>query len=153
MEVFYDIFKDLTFTKLKTVDGFAMYAALTQSFLVNGFYYVILLVPLNKAYHDTATIFQLDWSSLQTRVLQEKYSIQEQNLDTKIFDTRYAGKLPMKMISRTEKYTSYSPVHDIPVEVSLLHDSKRKTIYQYGDDMDLRHALKTFMCVVKRIRY
>ena len=160
--ILYEIFSSLTFYKVKNVDMYVMYVAQLQSFLAKGRECVVLLVPMNKAYYEKGNILQLQWSCLQTRILEDVYQLPEQVLELKNLDTRYNSKYPMKIISRNEKASVYSekegqtPIYsnfDImspKFEISLLHDPKKKSLYQYTDEIDLRHSLKTFKCIIKK---
>jgi len=149
MDIFYEIFGDLVFQRKELKDGFYIYMALIQSYIGNGQQYVMLLVPYNKAFYEQANILQLDWSCLQTRVIDKNSGLQEQSIDPKKLDVRYAKeKFFLNAIFRDEKSTKYASDR-LPIDVSLLHDPKKKSQLQYPDEIELRHALKTFQCVVK----
>ena len=147
MDILYKIYESLVFYKVQSHSGYTIYAALIDSLLNDGYRYVMLLVPVALSYYDKATISQLQWSCLQTRLLQEKYQIPSQTLDSKVLDTRYHEKIPLTLVSRDLKNTEY--VSDLGFFVSLLHNPKKNTIYQYSDNIDLRRALNTYSCVIK----
>lgn len=148
MDIFNTIFGELVFTKVKITDGFAMYIAPLQSFVSKGRQTVVLFVPLNKAYLSKAYIYQLDWSCLQTRIIDDFYNISDQKLDPKHLDTRYDSfKTILYLKQRNTNNTEYTCF--LPIDTMLLHDPKKKTIYQHPDEIELRHALKTFNCVIK----
>lgn len=151
-DVFDEIFKNLYFYRIRPGgEGYMMYAAQLQSFIGNAKRYVILFVQDRYAYYDKARINQLRWTSLQTRTIPDDYRIVEQMLDPKALDTRYHPKVRLYLKARTDKQTEYNA--PMPIELALLHDPKRKTKYQYGDEMTLRQALATFQCVIKKLDY
>lgn len=147
-----DIFRELTFYRVKDTQGYLLYAARLQSLTGDGERYVVLTVPnVPSSRCSSAKMQHLQWIALQTRILSTGYDIPFQQLDHRAFDTRYSEtKLPMVLLSREQDMTSYSysSLTD-SLTVSLLYDPKRKSIHQYPDQMDLRHALKTFRCIVK----
>lgn len=147
MNTLAEIYEDLVFYKIRTHSGYTTYAALIDSLLSDGYRYVILLVPEALSYYDKTSIRNIQWSCLQTRLLQEKFQIPSQVLDSKKLDTRYHSKTPLTLVSRDSKKTDY--VSDQGFFVSLLHNPKKNTVYQYADDIDLRRALNTYSCVIK----
>jgi hypothetical protein len=150
MEIFNKIFEELSFTRVKIVDGYAIYYAKIQSFTGDGHKYVILVVQNRRDYSPEAKISSLPWSSLQTRTLDEYYNLPEQTINHKLLDHRYSDnkiKLTLKEVSEVNS-TYYCT---IPVEVVLIHDIKKKSKFQYNETLELRQALSTFQCVVKRL--
>jgi len=148
MNFFNQIFKDLIFFKVKTVESYTSYCAQVQSFIGNAQRYIILLVPFDKAYLQKARIGELPWISLQTRTLNEIYSIPEQNLNYKLLDSRYSDqKVKLQVKNRTIKSTEYYCT--LPIELSLLHDPKKKSSYQHPDELEILRALNTFQCIIK----
>ncbi len=148
MDIFDQIFAGLVFLRDKTVNSYTFYVASIQTFIGNGQKYVILLVPFNKAYHEKAKIYQLAWVSLQTRILQERFQVPDQTLDHKTLDHRYSeNKIKLTVKNRTSVQTDY--FCPLPIELSILHDPKKKSMYQWPDTMELRQALNTFQCVIK----
>ena len=154
------IFSSLVFTKVKTVESFSLYFARLESSTLDGIRYVILAVPFNRATRPRVNIGEVDWVSLQTRILTVDYPIEEQVLDYKALDSRYPygvgvegdGKIKLVLKSRDAQNTEYMVMNDsLPIEVVLLHDPKKKSIYQYADSMELRQALSTFQCVLKKV--
>lgn len=151
INVFDNIFKGLIFYKVsrQSPDNYTMYVAQLQSFTANAKRYVILFVLDDYAFHQKAYINQLRWTSLQTRTIPDDYGLPEQNMDPKSLDSRYHQKIHLSLKDRNQKQTEY--YSQLPIEIAILHDPKRKSIYQYPDDISLRQALATFQCVIKRL--
>ena len=155
MEEFVEMFKDLTFYRIKVDDGYILYAANIYSLTDDGLKYVMLVVPnVPSMSMKTVKIQHVRWISLQTRSLASiQYDIPSQELDYRALDSRYAKeKITLSAISRGASMTNYvcdKTFGDKILTASLLHDPKRKTVNQYPDTIDLRHALKTFQCVLK----
>lgn len=150
MDKLNEIFNTLVFTKVRVVESYALYMAKLQTFTGNGRRYIITAVPFDKAMYPQAKIEHLPWVSLQTRSLPDEYNIPEQVMDVRALDHRYStDKIKLNVINRTNTSTDY--ISQIPIEVSLLHDPKKKSLYQYPDTLELRQALNTFQCVVKRL--
>lgn len=148
MDVFNDVFSNLIFYKVKT-DEYSVYMARIYS-QENYFKYVVLVVHNKDAKLNTARIGDLNWVSLQTRSITDNYDIPEQNIDYKKLDQRYAyDKIRIIVKDRNEERTSYTS--SIPIELILLHNIRKKSVQQYADTMDIRQALATFQCVVKRL--
>ncbi len=150
MDIFNQLFGGLVFDKVKMVNSYAMYAAKIQTFTGNGQRYVFLLVPFDQASLGRAKISQLPWASLQTRMINDNYSISEQSMNPKSLDFRYADK-KIKITVKNRNYERTEYFVPLDIELSLLHDPKKKSMYQYNDSMDLRQALNTFQCIVKRL--
>ncbi len=59
------------------------------------------------------------------------------------------NKYKLILKSRNEKQTEYYST--LPIEVLLLHNPKKKSMYQYADDIELRQALNTYNCIIKKL--
>ena len=150
MNVLNDLFRSLEFTKVKVVDSYALYMAKIQTFTGNGRRYVIAAVPFDKAHYPQTSLMNLPWVSVQTRTLADEYNIPEQILNHRILDHRFSdNKIKFSVINRSNTSSDY--VSQVPLELSILHDPKKKSLYQYPDTIELRQALNTFQCVVKRL--
>lgn len=150
MDFFNELFGTLIFTKVKIVGTSAVYAARIQSFIGVGERYVFLTTELFRNLPDQVHIYQVPWTSLQTRTITDHYALKEQALSPKTFDPRYSDfKLAINVLYREQTQTIYTCRY--PFEIMLLHDPKKKSTYQYSNAMDLRHALGTFQCVVKNL--
>ena len=84
----------------------------------------------------------LNWTSLQTRILQKNYPIPTQTFSFK------EGKDMLRVVGRSDSFTYYS-CPTINAEFSLIHDSKKKSKLQYPDNLSVARALATYSCVVR----
>jgi hypothetical protein len=156
MDLFNEIFQNLKFYFIKFTSGFALYASRISCSYGLERKYVLLLVPINlipKRSQPFYRIYELGWASLQTRSLNDPTydSLEdEQYLDSKLLDPRYdETKYNLILGSRNEHQTQYYST--LPVEVLLLHNPKKKSMYQYDDNIEIRKALNTFQCIIRKI--
>lgn len=141
-------FGDLTFYKVSLKEDFTLYAAYVSSpFGDNRKQYILAFVPSHIAILDTAPLRDLHWRSLQTRVLPNGYKI-----------PRQAWKVPrglaspmFALVDRNEARTKYTIEGDPSVEMILLHDPKKKSVYQFGNKINVIAALTSFRCVINLV--
>lgn len=146
-------FGHLLFYRVKDDAMYSVFAALIQSFLGDGFKYVMLVVPRVHVQEDkkTCSLFEIPWVCLQTRSLSTRYNISDQAIDPRSMDPRYLpeyNRLKLVVKNRTSSSTYYTS-YDTSIEVTLLSDPKKKSIYQYPDALDVMQALNTFQCILK----
>ena len=156
-----EYFKDLVFKNVETKNGFCIYAAKINSRLAGGYKrYVLLFVPTALSFKTQDHIYNLEWENLQTRTIIHNYNINSQKWDgmnggvQNILDNLrgIGGEIPIfEVDQRTDKSTSYH-VPDGSVNVELLHDPKKKTIYQYNNKMNMEGILSTFNSSITRKR-
>jgi len=141
-------FKDLIFTKVEPKEGFTIYAAAVSATLGDGKkQYVLVLVPTHMAIVDQARIHELHWSNVQTRYLQNGYRLPPQR-----FAVPKGIPLLMFHIQRRDTPRStYIAEDNVPLEMDLLHDPKKKSIHQYYDKMNIVGAIMTFRCSISVI--
>lgn len=150
MDIFNEIFQDLNFIRYKLVNGFFMYVAKIENMIGIEYKYVILLVPVNESGLKFAKIYELNWRSLQTRLIMDDYNLEPQFLDPKLLDHRYYhDKFKLSLKNRTDTQSEYFST--LPINILLLNNPKKKSVYQYADNIDLRSALNTFHCVISKI--
>ncbi|AMQ10839.1 hypothetical protein [Brazilian marseillevirus] len=147
MEQFNTYFQSLQFylVEQKAIGGikYSVYAAKISSLLADGQRYVLLFVPSSSTDVAKSHISMLQWESLQTRILPNNYNIPLQSLN---FRTNKQDAL--QVFQRTPTCTYYSSP-ELPAEVALLHNPKKRSIEQFPDKLQLSQALQTFSCVVK----
>ncbi|AHA46021.1 hypothetical protein ISTM_123 [Insectomime virus] len=147
MEQFNSYFQSLQFylVEQKAIGGskYSVYAAKISSLLADGQRYVLLFVPASSTDVAKSHISMLQWESLQTRILPNNYNIPLQTLN---FQRNKQDIL--QVFQRTPTCTYYSSP-EIPVEVALLHNPKKRSIEQFPDRLQISQALSTFSCVVK----
>lgn len=143
MDIFNAYFQNLIFTKVDSKEGFAIYGAGIASGLAGGVKrYVLLFVPESQAYKRQARIYELSWQNLQTRSLSGSYRLKSQTwtLPRNVPDVLFEIK------ERTKTHSLYVSTH-IPFELVLLHNPKKKTIYQYNSKIMLSGAVEIFNTV------
>ena len=141
-------FDDLTFYKVSLKEDFTLYAAYVSSpFGDNRKQYILAFVPSHMAILDQSPLRDLHWRSLQTRVLSNGYKIPKQ-----------AWKVPrgltspmFTLVDRNNDRTKYTFEGDTSVEMILLHDVKKKSVYQFGNKINVIAALTSFRCVVNLV--
>lgn len=140
MDAFNSYFKDLIFTRVDEKQGFVVYGAGIATGLGGGYmHYVLLFVPSHLAFKTQSRINELPWQNLQTRNLTYSYRLKSQPWVM----PRDIPDVLLEVKSRNKQYSTYIS-DDIPFEILLLHDSKKKTIYQYNNKINLSAAINTF---------
>jgi len=150
MEIFDEIFANILFYRVSGTSEYTSYMAKITSY-ENYMKYIVLVVRNEYAHAPQTTYIQnIKWVSVQTRLIDQNYDIPEQTVDHKTFDPRYFDKkVRLSVKDRNEERTSY--VSMLPIELILLHNLRKKSVYQYADTMDIRQALATFNCVIKKL--
>jgi len=141
---FVDYFGDIPLKKIKTVDGYTIYACKTLSGLVmNRYIYVIVKqTPFEKEY---TTLAKLDWKSIQTRSTEDHLIVPEVHY-TVNEEKKQMLNDKLNMIERKNDRTEYRT--SLPVEIILLHDAKKKNSLQYPDSCLFYQAIETYNCCV-----
>lgn len=138
-------FKDLVFTKVvENKEGFAIYGAGISSGIGGGKKrYVLLFVPVSLAVRKQGKIQDLSWKNLQTRTLEESYKLKSQRwlMPKEVPDFLLSVK------TRTKKYSTYV-CDEIPFEILLLHNPRKKTEYQYRNKLTLSAAIDMFETII-----
>lgn len=146
MEILNAYFDKLVFVKTEQKENFTIYAAaLSSSFGDNKKTYALAFVPVHMAILDKGFLRDLHWQNFQTRTLNNGWRIPNQR-----WDMRNLKGLPTPMfnaVERNEARTKYICESE-PLEMVLLHDPKKKSVYQYHSRINLLAALATFKCVL-----
>lgn len=146
MEILNAYFDKLVFVKIEQKENFTIYAAaLSSSFGDNRKTYALAFVPVHMAILDKGFLRDLHWQNFQTRTLNNGWKIPNQR-----WDMRNLKGLPTPMfnaVERNEARTKYICESE-PLEMVLLHDPKKKSVYQYHSRINLLAALATFKCVL-----
>jgi hypothetical protein len=154
--IFLKLFSNLVFTKINPnptqIQLYSTYAVRLQVFVGNGYRYIFVFVPLDVSLKNQVSFEELypHFVSIQTRLLDTYFNIPEQAFDYRLFDPRYDNNKYWLMIKdRTLDKTEYYST--IPIELEILHDKRKKSSLQYPDKLELRNALNTFQCILKKI--
>lgn len=142
-------FSDLIFTRLDSRDGFTMYVARLGDMMSHGERYVMLFVPMMEAKQKSGRIKEIPWVNFQTRLLTQFED--GRVLSRQIFKPPRISnqkEILLKIVERTKAHTKYlSPSGET---ITLLHDPRKKTMYQYHNSIALSSALDTFQFSVNR---
>jgi len=150
MDILNDYFKDLVFSRVEEKQGHVIYAARVPSMLGGGVKrYILLFVPSHLAFKTKAKIYELAWENLQTRALSYSYRIPQQNWRPPRID----DDIILQISNRGKQYSTYVPqsVDSFPFEILLIHDSKKKTKFQYHNRLSVIAALDTYNSVFNYI--
>jgi hypothetical protein len=146
MEIVNSYFDNIIFFKTDRKENYAIYAALISSSYGDGRKtYALAFVPNHVAILEKGFLKDLHWQNFQTRNLSNGWKIQSQR-----WDLRKLNGIPtpmFKMIERTDVKTKYVCETE-PLEMILLHDPKKKSVYQYHNRINMLAALSTFNCVL-----
>ncbi len=143
-------FSNLIFTRIEDKQGYSIYGACVASMMGGGFKnYVLVFVPVHLAIKSRARISELPWKNLQTRKIQYGYRLKMQ---------KWKGPpdgvpdILLRVSKRNKRYSEYiSDDPNFPFEILLLHESKKKTRYQYNNKIMLSTALESFNSVFNYI--
>ncbi len=132
MDVLNKYLEKLQFTRTEDKGGFAIYGAgISGMFGAGNQRYILLFVPSHLAISQRARASDLPWKNLQTRNLRYSYKLKKQYWNP-------SEKLPnpqCQVVERGNKYSSYLGPPGFPFEILLLHESKKKTKYQYHNHL------------------
>lgn len=143
MDILNFYFKDLLFTQVDRKQGYTIYGAAIKSMIGGGKQrYILLFVSNHLAIKKQAKITELPWQNLQTRNLQYSYKLKRQDW----MPPRDMPNILFGVVNRTKNYsTYYNP--EFPFEIILLHEAKKKTMYQYNNKLTLTSIIETFNSV------
>ena len=147
-EHFNILFGKLLFTLVEiNKSGYDLYAAAVKGQLMGGKKrYVILSVPFELSPHkQKERIDNLRWESIQTRTLENSYPLIPQEWVI----PRDFPIIVFNVKNRLDTYSEYFN-EQMQVEVLILHDPKKKTIYQYNNNMELIAILETFSAIFRK---
>jgi hypothetical protein len=148
MELLSKYLETLQFTRVEDKQGYAIYGAgIAGMFGAGKQRYILLFVPSHLATTNQARASELPWQNLQTRNLHYSYRLKKQSWNP-------PQELPnpqFRVMERKDKNSTYLGPPDFPFEVLLLHDPKKKTKYQYNNNLSLYGVLESFNSVFNYI--
>ncbi|MDB4769532.1 hypothetical protein OAG24_01065 [bacterium] len=147
MEILNQYFETLIFTKVDSKEGFFVYAAKIYVSYGGGLErYILLFVPLEFAPGNKAKIYDLRWKNLQTRELKGSYRLKSQRW--RVPDVK--ADFLLKIKNRYDTYSTFeveNNINNFSFEILLLHNPKKKTIYQYNNHVMLSSAIESFSSI------
>lgn len=147
MDIVNSIFKDLQFTRVDSKAGYYVYAAGISSggLAISGNRYVFVYVPVYIDCPIKGGIYSLPWVCVSTRLLNDSYPMKKQEFKCNISVSRDPH---CHLVERTKTSTIYIQSEN-NLEITLLHDPKKKSIYQYHNKVHLSYAIETYNCIIK----
>jgi len=145
MDVVNSYFGDLVFVLVEHKEKYTVYAAcLGSSFADNKKQYILGFVPIHLAILQKAYLRELMWHSIQTRTLSQDYKIPPQRWVM----PRDLPNFVFSVKERNDGSTIYSDDNEVGLDLLLLHDTRKKTRFQYNNNTNLITALNSFNCVL-----
>lgn len=145
-----DQFSDIVFTNVGTKGNICIYAACIASQLAGGYKRYVLLMTNTCSINPAAncSISDVNWHVFQTRQLYDSYKLRPQRwTPKKITD------IVLRNVGRSARESKYQPESCIgseqPYDITLLHDPKKKTEFQYHNKITLIAAIESFGLVFK----
>lgn len=140
-----EYFKDLVFTRVvDNREGYAIYGAgISSGIGGEKMRYVLLFVPVLYSSKRQSKIKDLMWKNLQTRNLVDSYKLKPQRWS---YDRDVTDFL-LTIQERTKKHSIYTNP-ELPFEILLLHNPKKKTDYQYSNKINLSSAIELFETII-----
>ena len=141
MDLLNKYLETLQFTRVEDKQGYAIYGAgIAGMFGAGKQRYILLFVPSHLAISNRARASDLPWKNLQTRNLQYSYNLKKQswNPSQELPDPQF------RIMERKDKYSTYMGPPNFPFEVLLMNDPKKKTRYQYHNNLNLYSVLESF---------
>jgi len=146
MELLNRYFGNLVFYKVDEREHYTLYAAdVTAGHTAdNKSTYVVVFVPHYYAKREKAYLRELAWHNLQTRFMRDPYKIPRQKWTI----PRDVQDVMFRVQHREKQHTIYSPETPLPLEMLLLHDPKKQSLYQHNNRVGLVGSLLSFRCVL-----
>lgn len=141
-------FNGLSFSKADSKDNYILYVAkIYSAFADDSSQYIIAMVPQHLSIKDRATINELDWHNIQARKIKKEYLISSQQWNIP------RDVLPLNFIlkDRSSSQTSYKSREGLNLDLLLLHNPRKKSEYQYPNNITFLAALGTYSCVLSLI--
>lgn len=129
--------------RIKDVDGYALFGCKIKSMLKKDQKYVFVLIRLNKVQGiSSARLKDLEWDVLQTRTLEEIYSVPLHSYSVKQDESVNSAISILKKEDRQYLYTN--AVYKIIVTLIFSKNQTRP----FGDRGTLGMALESFNCII-----
>lgn len=149
-QMFVDYFGDIDLRRFKREGNYTIYACTVQSGLMDT--RVIYAIVLSRfAVRETVKLSELAWVSFQTRTTDEHLPMLPKNsvIPTKAAK-EYMQQFVFHSVNRTDTKTDYRS-HTVPLEMSILNDTRRKNFLQCPDRANLVQAVESYRCIVNAL--
>ncbi len=146
-------FPGIILVKMERRENFTTYVASLMSSYGDGKkQYLLVFVPDHLAILEKATVEELQWENLQTRILTNEYTIDGKKLRAQKWNLPKGIENFLFIVTdRSPTRTKYVSEHK-DFEMLLIHDPKKKTQFQYHNHINLIAALTTFRCVISAVK-
>jgi hypothetical protein len=150
MNIFNDYFNALTFKHTGEKQNYVIYGAAIHSMIgADMCRYILAFVPKNLATAKTAKLRELPWVNLQARLCPKNtFDIRQQSWRAP--ESAEAMNIMLNIKDRSDKHSIYTC--SLPFEVILLHSPKKKTIFQYPNNINLHWAIDQFQTIFNYIK-
>jgi|APCry1669189000_1035189.scaffolds.fasta_scaffold33050_3 hypothetical protein len=129
--------------RIKEANGMVLYGCRIPTHMaVNSKYIIASVETKNAPRGDTVTLDQIDWKSLQTRILDEKYSVPIHRYSEK---TDNHSMSPIKVFDKSDSMYKYSCENMPGLVIALLFSKSQTRVY--ADTGNLRTAIETYNTV------
>ena len=149
MDLLNKYFGTLKFQYTETKRSYAVYVACIKNMLGGTQQrYVLAFVPEHLGVQTTTKLSELAWQNLQMRLCPAgTYKVQPQPWVANL--SKDSPEVMLTVKERKETYSSYETnisksVILFPFEVLMFNNPKKKTIYQYPNEMNLYWAIEQF---------
>lgn len=163
--LFRQYYPDLVFTKIKdstscnrvrggsgkSCGSVSVYYAKIKSHISTGYRYVICVIPIdNYVPSHEKHLRDLNWISLQTRLLDVEYKIPAQIYKSSPEIIDYFSKIMFQLAKRDYSSTHYESISGAvgDCDLLLLHSKKNPERSNYPERVDLKSALDNFSTVI-----
>jgi hypothetical protein len=155
MNIFAKYFASLEFTYFEEKQNYAIYVAGIDNMIgADMRQYIIAFVPAHLALQKKARLSELPWKNLQARMcnraVYNKIPLQGWKIPA---NTEIASSITLCVTDRKTEYSIYKAKNfqEFPFEVLMIHEAKKRTIYQYPNEMNLHWAIDKFQTIFNYI--
>lgn len=146
-------FNNLDFTKFEVNETYTSYICAVRTYDQTSKQKYVTVYVLNKdAKLDSAKLKQLRWFSvITTDMLNLSRNVPLFQFYKSQKDADVSKDKVLHMIDRDYLKSVYKfSGRQIPLTVTLLHNEKKKTSFQFPETLTLHQALDTYKCIVRR---
>jgi hypothetical protein len=139
---FVSYFGDPRLYKIKDSGDHSVYMTKTECMLTNECRYIVAIIRKDAmCYKHAINLSSIEWVSLQTRTIGEKYNIPSHGYTADLTYLPYR----VRKTKDTAEATVYSS-EDFPIKVVILN--KRNSSMAYQNEITIAHALETFSAII-----
>jgi hypothetical protein len=150
MNILAKYFAALEFTYIEEKQNYAIYVAGIDNMIgADMRQFVIAFVPAHLGLLKKARLTELPWKNLQARMCNRsayKISLQGWRAPS---NCEIASNIVLRVENRKDGYSTYKAINfeEFPFEILMIHEAKKRTIYQYPNEMNLHWAIDKFQTI------